>query len=270
MRVLSPAKINLGLWILGKRSDGYHDILTILHTISLFDEIFIKEGPLRVETSNNIPQEENMVYKALKLMSRRLGKDLEFSIYIKKNIPVGGGLGGGSSNVAVALKTVNELLGNPLSFEELSEIARSVSSDAPFFLYGGTALGTGRGDSIKPIEHIYSEFTIVFPGIGVSTREVYSMVSDKDLTKELYVDKIIDCVSKGQFDILENRLGELASKAYPHVGEVVRFFRDVGYRPMVSGSGSCVYVVGRTSEEIKRGASLRGWLLYEVNSWLGV
>ncbi|MCS7278012.1 MAG: 4-diphosphocytidyl-2C-methyl-D-erythritol kinase, partial [Aquificaceae bacterium] len=93
-RILSPAKLNLGLWLLGKRSDGYHEIFTIYHTVSVFDEIFIKEGPLKVETSTGIPMEKNLVYKGIRIMEKRLGKELNFQVYIKKNIPEGAGLGG--------------------------------------------------------------------------------------------------------------------------------------------------------------------------------
>jgi len=106
MRVLSPAKLNLGLWLLGKRSDGYHEIFTIYHAIDLFDEILIEDGPLSIETSTGIPMEENLVYKAIKLMENRLGEEINFRIYIQKNIPEGAGLGGGSSNVASVLKAI--------------------------------------------------------------------------------------------------------------------------------------------------------------------
>ena len=84
MRVLSPAKLNLGLWLLGKRSDGYHEIFTIYHAIDLFDEILIEDGPLSIETSTGIPMEENLVYKAIKLMENRLGEEINFRIFIQK------------------------------------------------------------------------------------------------------------------------------------------------------------------------------------------
>ncbi len=266
----SPAKLNLGLWLLGKRPDGYHDIFTIFHAIDLCDEITIKEGPKRVETSNFIPQEENLVYKALNLLERRLGEDVHFSVYINKRIPVGGGLGGGSSNVATVLKAVNELLGNPLSFDDLVDIARSVSSDAPFFLYGGTAIGTNKGDIIKPVNHLNLEFTVVCPSFAASSKKVYSMVSEEELTKDIDVDKIINCIYRYEFEALENKLGDISARIFPQVGEVVRFLVDKGYRALVSGSGSCVYVIGDVSEEVKIGARLRGWSLYKVKSWHGV
>ncbi|SNZ12033.1 4-diphosphocytidyl-2-C-methyl-D-erythritol kinase [Hydrogenobacter hydrogenophilus] len=270
IKLLSPAKVNLGLWLLGKRDDGYHEIFTIYHTVSLFDEVFIKEGPLKVETSNNIPQEENLVYKALRLMERRLGKELEFSVYIHKNIPQGAGLGGGSSNCALVLKAINSLLGEPLSIEELKEIAQSVSSDAVFFLYGGTAVGRGRGEAVEPIRHVDLKITLIYPNLQVSTRRVYSMVSHTSLTPNLDSDKIIQSVLEGRFEVLENRLGELAMELFPEMREVYRFVEYLGYRPMISGSGSCIFYIGEASQEVKKGALLRGWKLYQVRSYDGV
>ncbi|MCX8060777.1 MAG: 4-diphosphocytidyl-2C-methyl-D-erythritol kinase, partial [Aquificaceae bacterium] len=123
VRVLSPAKLNLGLWLLGKRPDGYHEIFTLYHAVNLFDEITLWEGELSVQTSTGIPMEENLVYKALRLMERQIGKDIKVSVYIQKNIPEGAGLGGGSSNVAVVLKAVNQLLGEPMSVRELQALA---------------------------------------------------------------------------------------------------------------------------------------------------
>ncbi|MFN3264081.1 MAG: 4-diphosphocytidyl-2C-methyl-D-erythritol kinase, partial [Aquificaceae bacterium] len=130
LRLLSPAKVNLGLWLLGKRADGYHEVFTIYQAVDLFDEVLIEEGPLSVETSTGIPMEQNLVYKALRVMEGLLGKEISLRIFIQKNIPEGGGLGGGSSNVATVLRAVNELMGNPLSEEELYLIAGRISSDA--------------------------------------------------------------------------------------------------------------------------------------------
>jgi 4-diphosphocytidyl-2-C-methyl-D-erythritol kinase len=267
MELLSPAKLNLGLWLLGKRQDNYHEIFTIFQAISLFDRIEILEkGPLRVETSKGIPQEENLVYKALRLMERALGTDLEIQVYIEKVIPIGGGLGGGSSNVATVLMGVNKLLGEPLSFEELKAIASAVSSDAVFFLYGGSAVGTGRGEKVQPIDLPKFKFVVVYPGVAVSTKKIYSLVGEKQLTPNLDRDKIIDCIVKGELEVLENRLGELCAEEVPQVGEVVRFLRSLGKRPLVSGSGSCVFFVGELEESLRRACQLRGWQVYEVES----
>ncbi|MFN3814067.1 MAG: 4-(cytidine 5'-diphospho)-2-C-methyl-D-erythritol kinase [Aquificaceae bacterium] len=270
LKVLSPAKVNLGLWILRKRPDGYHDIFTVYHAVSLFDEITIKEGPLSVQTSTNIPQEENIVYKALKIMERLLDRDLEFSVYIKKNIPQGAGLGGGSSNCATVLKAVNSLLGEPLTLDELKDIARMVSSDAPFFFHCGTAVGREKGDLIEKIEDLSLKLTIIYPNINVPTSKVYGMVNETSLTYDLEDDKIVSSLIEGNFKVLENKLGDIAMSTFPQIGEVYRFLKSLGYSPLVSGSGSCVFYIGESSKEVQEGARLRGWKVYRVESYNGV
>lgn len=267
MKLLSPAKINLGLWVLGKRPDGYHEILTIYQAVDLFDEIFIEEGTLRVETSSGIPMEENLVYKAIRGMEKRLGKDINFRIYINKNIPEGAGLGGGSSNVAITMMAINELIGKPFGKEELMEIASEVSSDAPFFFLGGSAIGRGRGEVLERIELPKRTFTIIYPNVRCSTSLIYSKVKENILTKSIESDKIVDCIRAGDFSLLENKLGELAAELYPEVGEVVRFLRSLGLRVLVSGSGSSVFYMGEPLPEVELACKLRGWKLYRVESY---
>lgn len=254
---------------MGKRPDGFHEILTLFHAIDLCDEIVIKEGPLDVRTSTGIPMEENLVYKALLEFGRRSGEQIEFSVFIHKRIPEGSGLGGGSSNVAAVLKAVNELLGNPLEQEELVEIAGKVSSDAPFFFWGGTALGRGRGEVIERLEPLELKITLILPSVKSSTREVYSRVREEHFSR-VDVEKFLEALKEGRFEVLENRLGELASEIYPEVGEVVRFFRFLGLKPLVSGSGSAVFYIGDPPPELVKGARLRGWRVVETKSWLGV
>ena len=266
LRLLSPAKLNLGLWLLGKRSDGYHEVFTIYQSISLFDEVFIEEGPLRVETSTGIPMEENLVYKGIRAFEKYTGKAVELSIFIQKNIPEGGGLGGGSSNLATLLTAINELYGKPLSEEELIELAGSISSDAPFFIRGGSAVGRGRGERLEWVELPHRTFTVVYPGVRASTSRVYSCVRAEDLTDNLDEDKIIDCLRAGDFSLLENRLGELSAELYPQVGEVLRFLRSLGIRSWVSGSGSCVFYMGEPTAWLEQACRLRGWKLFRVES----
>jgi len=268
-KILSPAKVNLGLWILGKRPDGYHEILTIFHAVDLCDEIAIREGPFDVQTSTGIPKEENLVYRALLEFGRRVGYEPEVSVFIQKRIPEGSGLGGGSSNVAAVLKAVNDMLGNPLDLEELIEIAGLVSSDAPFFFGSGTAVGRGRGEIIEKVEPLDLKITLVIPQVRSSTKEVYSRVREEHLS-EVDIYEVLNALREGRFDVMENRLGELACELYPEIGEVVRFLDYLGFKPLVSGSGSAVFYIGRSTPELEKGARLRGWRVIEVKSWPGV
>ena len=269
LKILSPAKVNLGLWIKGKRSDGYHDILTVFHAIDLCDEIIVREGPLKVKTSMGIPQEENLVYRALLEYRKITGLEVDFSIYINKRIPVGAGLGGGSSNAAVVLREVNRLLGNPLSPEELSEILSGISADSPFFLIGGTALAKGKGEVLKPLPHPQLTITLVIPEVGSNTGLVYSALRETEFgvpeEKEL-----IDAIERGDFSFLENPLGKRAMEVYPQIGEVYRFLEFTGIKPLVSGSGSAVFYIGKADQKVIAGAKARGWKVFEVKSWPGV
>ena len=266
IKILSPAKINLGLWILGKRPDGYHELITLYREIPLYDEIYIKEGILRVDTSINIPQEENIVYKGLKEFERITGLPVEFSIFIQKNIPIGAGLGGGSSNLANVIKKVNELLGNPLSGEELIVFLGSISADAPFFLKGGSAIGRGIGELIEPVEiKLKGKLTLIIPNVQSSTARIYGAVSPEHYVSREYAEERVREVIEGNIEALENVLGEIAKEIYPEIREVVRFVEHFGFKPFITGSGSGVFFFGEAPEEMKRGAKGRFWKVIELD-----
>ncbi len=270
MKVKSYAKVNLGLWVLGKRPDGYHEIFTIFHEIDLHDDIEISEGPPKVETFPvKIPQEENLVWKGLKLMENMIGKKLEFSVKIRKRIPLGGGLGGGSSNLAYTLKAVNELLNEPLSEGELKKLVSNISSDGPFFLLGGTAVGRGRGEILEPLEHLSLKLTLVVPKVTVSTGKVYSSLKESDFSNPPPLEDLLDSIVRGG-DLLENRLGDVACRLYPQVGEVVEFLKEMGKKPLVSGTGASVFFLGEAQKELIEGATQKGWKVIKCISRPGV
>ena len=193
----------------------------------------------------------------------------EVSVFINKRIPPGSGLGGGSSDVAVVLKAVNEMLGKPLTDEELKEVALSVSSDAPFFFLGGTAVGRGRGELLEPVEDLNLKLTLVIPEVRASTRRVYSALKEEHFSEPPPLEEILSALRSGDTLPLRNVLGEVACEMYPEIGEVVRFLRDLGLEPLVSGSGSAVFYIGGVTPEVEMGSRLRGWRVLEVKSWLG-
>jgi len=262
----SPAKVNLGLWVIGKRPDGYHEILTLYREIPLYDEIILREGVLRVETSTGIPQEENLVYKGLVEYSRLTGLEVPFSVYITKRIPAGGGLGGGSSNLATVLKRINELLGKPMSDEELLELLSSLSSDAPFFFFGGTAVGRGRGEKLERVENtIRTKLTLIIPSVSSNTARVYSFLREEHFTPLREAEEKLKRVLMGELEAVENVLGTLARELYPEIEEVCRFVEFSGFRAIVSGSGSSVFFFGEPPQEMLIGAMARGWKVYSFN-----
>jgi 4-diphosphocytidyl-2-C-methyl-D-erythritol kinase len=269
-KILSPAKVNLGLWVLEKRPDGYHEILTYFHTVALADYITISKAPrLSVETSNpQVPEnEENIVYKALKTFEEWTGIEPLYRVYIEKNIPVGAGLGGGSSNAAVVLKEVNKMEGNPLSDEELFKLASTVGADVPFFLKGGFAKAEGIGEKLTFFDKSFKdEIFIIFPGVSIPTKDIYMAVTEKNLTKKEEI-PIIDSLL-GDFETflnnVKNTLGEIAQEKFPVVREVVNTLEYLGYRAFISGSGSGVFAPGKPSEQLKIICRTKGWKLIET------
>jgi 4-diphosphocytidyl-2-C-methyl-D-erythritol kinase len=265
----SPAKINLGLWLLGKRPDGYHEIFTPIVKISLFDLIRLRlSKTLKVETSNRIPQEENFVFKGLKLFEEITGIKPNFEIFIEKNIPVGGGLGGGSSNLATVLNFVNEYYGHPLTREKLSELLAKISSDAPAFLCNGIAMAKGRGEIVECVnsEGWKGEKITLFVPIGISspTGEIYSktepsMFVNNERIREL--EKLLkEKPLEDFFKIAENPLGDVFLKLHSEVKKDIDFLRKVCYKKfLVTGSGSSFYTVGSLKSGcLKKLDSLKG------------
>ncbi len=182
-------KVNLHLDVIGKRADGYHNIYTIFQSIDLYDEITADESnEFKINIDNkNIPlNNSNTLIKAYSIFkSQYKGKWQDFSINLKKNIPIGSGLGGGSADGAAILRFLNEYYDNPFKKEQLMEFALDVGADVVFLVNGGTALGEGLGEKLTEIsnKHLYKlNIVIVYPNIQVSTKWAYDNVK-KHLTE---------------------------------------------------------------------------------------
>jgi len=184
LELKSSAKVNLFFELLNKRKDGYFQVETILQEIDLQDDVLIKykqgrEINIEVSPSLNIPKEENIAYKAAKLIRQKAKKNNSgVEIFIEKRIPVGRGLGGGSSNAAAVLKGLNKLWELGFSLEELADLGKELGMDVPFFIYGGTCLGTGRGEIITPLPNFANFKILVFwPNFSISTVDIYKNAS---------------------------------------------------------------------------------------------
>jgi len=183
--MLSPAKINLSLRILGKRPDGFHEIDTVMAKLpGLADDITITPAPEFSFTCSDptLPTDEtNLVVKATMALSEKSGQPLPFHIHLEKRIPHGAGLGGGSSNAATTLLALNAQLAAPLPAEELHSLAANLGSDVPFFLYAGAARCTGRGEIITAAPAPPNHPIILFkPGFSVSTPDAYRHCLDAE------------------------------------------------------------------------------------------
>jgi len=174
----APAKINLGLRVLGKRPDGYHNLLSLMVPVSLYDELRFGLGSRGVELrcpNSDLPTDaQNLVYRAAQLVLNASRRVEGVRIELKKSIPVGAGLGGGSSDAATTLLAVNQLLGSPLAVADLHPLAVKLGADVPFFLLGRWAMAEGIGDRLTPIDNVPTFWTVLMhPHFQVSTRWAY-------------------------------------------------------------------------------------------------
>ncbi|MDD5131089.1 MAG: 4-(cytidine 5'-diphospho)-2-C-methyl-D-erythritol kinase [bacterium] len=264
MKIKAYAKINLMLQILSKRVDGYHDLASVMQEIALCDLLTITKVPAGITltcSDRSLPVDSNnLVYKAAVAMHReaeRLKKPVSgLKIRIQKNIPVGAGLGGGSSDAAATLKALNKLWRLRLNEARLARIGAELGSDVPFFISGGTALAQGRGERLTIWPKIPSfRVVLVKPFIGISTAWAYKNLKI-NLTKQPKSIKIIhNSLRKKCFDqlkeYLQNDLESVCISKYPLILEIKhRLLVSGAAAALMSGSGSTVFglVTSRTAE----------------------
>lgn len=254
----SFAKINWHLQIVGRRDDGFHELCTIFQTVSLHDTLTFKESEKLVLTCDDpkIPTgESNLVIKSARILQERFSIEKGAEIHLEKRIPAPGGLGGGSSNAAVTLLGLIKLWNLKLSIEELCEIGAKLGSDVPFFLYGGTAIGTGRGTQIEPVEDITEScLLIVTPGVDVPTREAFARINAPRLTN--IEPKSILKICRNEAEKLKLRQFELINDfeasvfaIEPEIEKVKQILLETGAKQaLLSGSGASVFAVFENKE----------------------
>jgi 4-diphosphocytidyl-2-C-methyl-D-erythritol kinase len=249
----SFAKLNLDLRVIGKRDDGYHDIFTVFQTVSLCDEITFEDSD-SVELTCSDPivptDERNLIVQAANILRERFAVRAGAKMHLRKRIPAPGGLGGGSSNAAVALIGLNRLWRLDISFEEMLEIAATLGSDVPFFLYGGTAMGFGRGTEIEPISDIREKYLlIVTPDVHVSTADAFNGLNAPSLTTETSERILLNCRFNAEsLDLrhtaLKNDFEPTVFSSHPQVALVKQKLLDLGaVNALMSGSGASVFAV---------------------------
>lgn len=268
-RIFSPAKINLFLKVLRKRDDGYHDIVSVMQPISLYDEIVVEmedgNGIFVSCDNTNVPCDRtNLAYRAAEAFFKAAGIKKKLSIKIKKNIPVAAGLGGGSSNAATVLKALNEITSTGLPPERLMEMAAGLGSDIPFFIAGKSCIASGRGEILEPVELPRFWYILINPGFPVSTQWVYQNLN---LTKNqeninISVSKVKANPPSPPFikgggrrgledtqilqDILTNDLEDVTIRKHPEIKEIKQSLIDSGAAgALMSGSGPTVFGVFR-------------------------
>ncbi len=262
MRLRSWAKINLGLEIVRKRADGYHDIRTLFQSIDLADRIDIEptaDGRIRLEGDDpTVPWDEtNLVHRAARLLRERTRTAAGAFIRVTKAVPAGKGLGGGSSNAALTLYGLDRLWSTGLEPEDLAGLALRLGSDVPYFLVGGLCLGESRGEALTPLPDFAPlPCVLAFPPFPILTSEIFAAV-EPSLTSEAKDSKIMRFLETGDFGPLENALEHVILRRHPELEGLKRFFRDRGAKlSLVTGSGSAV--VGLFSGEGQARAALDG------------
>jgi 4-diphosphocytidyl-2-C-methyl-D-erythritol kinase len=252
VRKLSFAKINLGLQVLNKRSDGYHNINTVFYPIKLADLITFKQLPDKTCTITcnvdlKIPVEENLIYKSYEKYVKHNPINFGIEVNLEKLIPFGGGLGGGSSNAANTLLALNDLSENKLNYGELLIIAQTIGSDVPYFLNYGAAIGKSRGENLHYFSYsLPYKMVIVNPNIHVSTPLAYKMLQrDSKEVKEINFPVVLAKALQNPSLLKEHITNDFESvvfKEHKEIKDIKEKLYELGaVFALMSGSGSTVF-----------------------------
>jgi 4-diphosphocytidyl-2-C-methyl-D-erythritol kinase len=278
LRLESPAKINLRLEILKRRKDGYHELWTVFQKISLHDTLRFslkKEKGIFITTDHpNLPVgKTNLVYKAAQSMLKTSDYQGGVHIEIKKKIPLGAGLGGGSSNASTTLKALNRLLKRNLSRKKLMEMGLEIGADVPFFIWEDAAIGTGIGEQLKKVTLPDLNYVLIYPNFEVSTRWAYQNFVLTNQRIHFNLHKFLK-TPEGISSILFNHLEEVVSRKYPQIGIMKYLLLSVGaLGTLMTGSGPTVFGLFQDDksatgayEKIKKMVVRRGWVVFKTHS----
>jgi len=278
VRYRAYAKVNLSLEVLGKRPDGYHDLLSVMQTVTLFDEIEYGDGVELTFASSEpaLSGDENLVVRAARAMRQLAPGSPGGNLMLQKSIPFAAGLGGGSSDAAATLVFLNERWALNLSLEQLTAIGANLGSDVPFFLYGGTSLVSGRGEFVQPLpdpEPMW--YALVKPPVSVATGDIFRSLSPHDWTDGARTSTVVTGVcERREVALGANNLQRTVFLRYP---EAKACFDEVNRaapgRAFMTGSGPTMGAVcGSRSEALQLVATLQrpGWWTAVARSLNGV
>jgi 4-diphosphocytidyl-2-C-methyl-D-erythritol kinase len=278
----TPCKVNLLLNILGKRPDGFHELETVMQPVNVCDDMTFERAAKDIQLSCSNPElpvdAKNLVHRAATafLAAARISGGVR--IQLQKNLPLAGGIGGGSANAAVTFSALNELFGSPLSPEKLHELAAALGSDVPFFLQDKPALATGRGEKIQPLEPFPAlrgkAILLIHPGFGISTPWSYQNLARFPEALNGKAGRAKDLISKlqgnnwpGVADAFYNSLEAPAFDKFPVLALYQEFLRENGaLAALMSGSGSTTFAI---AEDVPSAESLaeKFKLKFGQNCW---
>ncbi|MBY0570377.1 MAG: 4-(cytidine 5'-diphospho)-2-C-methyl-D-erythritol kinase [Burkholderiaceae bacterium] len=236
----APAKLNLFLHVTGRRADGYHLLQTAFQLIDRCDTLdFEVRDDGQIIRSNDIPgvpAETDLIVRAARLLQEKTGCPLGANLSLHKILPMGGGLGGGSSDAATTLMALNRLWHTGLSKTELISLGLQLGADVPFFIFGENAFAEGVGEELQAIQTPERWFVVIEPGVQVPTPAIFSA---KELTRDSKIVRIADFSSNAEM-FWKNDLQTVACAMFPEVDEAVRWLSQFGNAKM-TGSGACVF-----------------------------
>jgi len=276
--VRSFAKVNLALAVEGKRPDGYHEIKTVFQSIDLHDVLEVRHSEdlvLQCQDLQDTPPDSNLAWKAAVALAEACSTNRGAEMILRKHIPAGAGLGGGSSNAAAALLALCRLWDLGISPEELTSLAGALGSDVPFFLHGGTARAAGRGDEIQPLADLPpADLVVVYPGIRISTRAAYEslsfkLTSNRDANR---IERFCGQMEKGLGCLAEifNDFETSILAAYPEIKEAKDHLNRLGATvALLSGSGSSVFGFFLDEESAlaaSRAAMRKNWRVFPAKT----
>lgn len=264
-KLIAPAKINYYLKINGLRKDGYHDIVTVFQTISLYDQLSFAESPRKIEVATDHEElqniESNLVFQAAELLRKVKKVEKGARIFLEKSIPMGSGLGGGSSDAAFTLKGLNRLWNLKLSDDDLLKMSGKLGADVSFFLKGGVAVGKGKGDRIYPVSVGMKPrlpLLLVCPPFKISSKEAYAMWDEAGIPSgakgpDEFMRALYTRSFSGITDHLFNDFEQVIGKKFPVILEIKNLLLEKGAQAaLMTGSGSVVYGIFRDEASVDR------------------
>ena len=262
----APAKLNLFLHVVGRRADGYHDLQTLFQLIDLCDSIGLApraDGRIeRVEGMAEVPPEADLAVRAARLLQQATGCTLGADIAVRKRIPAGGGLGGGSSDAATVLRVLDRLWGVGLGRDELAALGLTLGSDVPVFLHGSSAWAEGRGKLLEPVALPERWYLLIHPGVAVSTAAIFQA---PELTRNSPLITIRAFFQAGS----RNDCEPIVRRRHPEVDAALRWL-TARTEARMSGTGACVFAGFDSAEDAGRIAAAvpdrwRSWVVRGLN-----
>lgn len=250
-KIKAYGKINLGLDVIRKLESGYHEVRMVMQTVGIYDELTFEKIENGIEITTDTAElptnENNLIYKAARLMKEKYHIQEGIHIHLQKNIPIAAGMAGGSTDAAATMKGISRMFGLDISLLELMKMGVEIGADVPYCVIGGTALAEGIGEKLTPLELAPECYVLVAkPDISVSTKYVYEHLDMAAIEQHPDIDGMVEAIGigslQGILDRMENVLETVTIPAYPVIHELKQRMKELGaVNSLMSGSGPTVF-----------------------------